>query len=102
MDRHSATPTRREFCTAATGTALVGLSATAAKSEPRARRSDLPPGRFQLRYILASAMYGTSPLAEILAEVRKTAPTPSTSGPESMATSASRSKRWESRPSSTC
>ena len=36
------------------------------------RRSELPPGRFQLRYILASAMYGTGPLAEILAEVRKT------------------------------
>jgi sugar phosphate isomerase/epimerase len=55
---------RRKFCSAAAGTAVAGFVAATARSEP----TTTP---FQLRYVLASAMYGTTPLAEILPEVRK-------------------------------
>jgi len=56
-------PTRREFCTAALGAAAAlssGLTATAV---------DQPS--FRLHYTLASAMYGTTALAEILPEASK-------------------------------
>jgi sugar phosphate isomerase/epimerase len=56
---------RREFCSAAAAVAVTGLSESSAKSEPTTEP-------FQLHYVLASAMYGTTSLAEILPEVHKT------------------------------
>ena len=57
--------TRRQF-TAGVGGTLAGLACglrNAAAAEAA--------GKFQLNYILASPMYGTAPLAEVLGEVRK-------------------------------
>lgn len=55
---------RREF-----GALVAGATATAVCPTPiTAAEGD----EFRLRYIVASCMYGTSPLAEILPEVRKT------------------------------
>ncbi|MFW6171710.1 MAG: sugar phosphate isomerase/epimerase family protein [Planctomycetota bacterium] len=54
---------RRTFCAAAAG-ALTGPMLAAAGADEEAR--------FKLRYLLGSCMYGYTPLAEILPEVRKT------------------------------
>jgi len=53
--------TRREFHAAAAGALAL---ATTGRAEP-------PAEPFRLKYILASPMYGTMPLAEILPEARK-------------------------------
>jgi sugar phosphate isomerase/epimerase len=55
---------RRQFNTAA------GCALAATALGPRANAADPPP--FRLRYIVASCMYGQTPLAEILPEVPKT------------------------------
>ncbi len=54
--------TRRQFTTAV-GMSLAGVCGSAALGDPT-------PG-FRLNYILASPMYGTAPLAEVLPEVKK-------------------------------
>jgi len=72
MNKRTATLTRRKFCAAAAGTGLVSLTATPVMSATPADRSAKGKDRFHLRYVLASAMYGTTPLAEILPEVRRT------------------------------
>ncbi|MFP6880756.1 MAG: TIM barrel protein, partial [Roseibacillus sp.] len=51
---------RRTFCQLAGATALAG--------PVRANREDLP---FKLNYLVSSAMYGTTALAEVLPEVEK-------------------------------
>jgi sugar phosphate isomerase/epimerase len=56
---------RRQFVRAA------ALGAAAAAGLPRAISAAAPEKAFRLRYILSSAMYGTTALAEILPEVRK-------------------------------
>lgn len=53
---------RRTFCRFAGSTALAPACARAADN----------PSAFKLNYILSSAMYGTTPLAEVLPEVSKT------------------------------
>ncbi len=61
----SAAGTRREFLSAA-----VAAAGTVALGAGRSSAGE--PGAFRLRYVLASPMYGTAPLAEVLAEVHKT------------------------------
>jgi sugar phosphate isomerase/epimerase len=59
--------TRRQFCVSAAGalaSAHVAQRATGAPKET--------PRRFQLNYILSAAMYGTMPLADVIAEASKT------------------------------
>ncbi len=51
--------------------AWLGLPATTAMSEPQTSRLKSSTDPFHLRYLLASAMYGKYPLAQILAEVHK-------------------------------
>ncbi len=58
------TLTRREF-----GALLAGAAASTAFARPSSAADDPD---FQLRYIVASCMYGKAPLVEILPEVRKT------------------------------
>jgi len=57
-------PSRREFIASVAGTTAAALSLPS--------KADEPSDGFQLRYILASAMYGYGELAEILPEVKKT------------------------------
>ena len=52
---------RRTFCQFAGATALAGPVRAARKEQP-----------FKLNYLLSSAMYGTTALAEVLPEVGKT------------------------------
>ena len=58
------TLSRREF-----GVLLAGAATSAALANQASAAND---DTFQLRYIVASCMYGKAPLSEILAEVRKT------------------------------
>ena len=57
---------RREFLTTASLAAAVALAKTT-----DAMAADEAPPPFRLNYILASPMYGTTPLAEVLPEVAK-------------------------------
>ena len=57
---------RREFLTTASLAAAVALAKTT-----DAMAADEAPPTFRLNYILASPMYGTTPLAEVLPEVAK-------------------------------
>lgn len=61
--------TRRQF------TAATTLSLAGALSPRLARAQHEPASGFRLNYILASPMYGTAPLAEVLPEVKKTGAT---------------------------
>lgn len=60
--------TRRQFTT----TAAVALGTALAERFAAAQQEEQPPSPFRLHYILASPMYGTAPLAEVLPEVKKT------------------------------
>ncbi len=61
---------RRQFCVAAGAAAATVVA-------QRGSADDTPPAgtAFRLRYILSSCMYGETPLAEILPEVKKTGAT---------------------------
>lgn len=59
---------RREFCQQSIAAGAALLPAASFCAEPTAKAA----APFRLRYIVASCMYGKSPLAEILPEVRKT------------------------------
>lgn len=66
MTQHKQTLTRRQFIErTAAATAVAGVSLL-----PGAGRAEDEP--FKLRYMLASCMYGYSPLADIVPEVHKT------------------------------
>lgn len=60
--------TRRAFL----GTASIGAVAAVHSGSAAAAPAAEPNGKWQPRWILASALYGTFPLAEILPEVAKT------------------------------
>jgi len=62
---------RRQFntLTIAAGAASLTSATTFAQDDQQVHEE--PPAPFQLNYIIASALYGTMPLAEILPEVKK-------------------------------
>ncbi|MFM8494347.1 MAG: hypothetical protein ACKOEM_02315, partial [Planctomycetia bacterium] len=60
--------TRRAFLGTASLGAMAAVRGGTAVAEPAAEQN----GKWQPRWILASALYGTFPLAEILPEVAKT------------------------------
>lgn len=65
---------RREFCRASLAAGTFGLPAVSfcAALEQETDQNSTTPSPFKLNYIVASCMYGTASLSEILPEVHKT------------------------------